>query len=144
VELEPSRGEFRPVEDRRRRLDEPLPVRLVAVADVKMVTRPKDRPALDAFYLNLLEFEPMEVTNGLVYRSDNFNLCFEWIDQGPVVMDMKPVTIEVRSLAQIELKLIEAELEYTHQRGLLAGRDSLLLLDPAGNWVELVEILPIR
>ncbi|MCC7350802.1 MAG: hypothetical protein IT446_09550 [Phycisphaerales bacterium] len=144
MELEPSRGDFQPEVDRRPRLDEPLPVRLVAVSDVKMAGRPKDGPALDQFYLDLLEFESEQTMCGPVYRSDNFNLCFEWIEQERAEVDMKPVTIEVRSLARTELKLIEAKMEYTRQRGLVAGRESLLLLDPAGNWVELVEIQTIR
>lgn len=146
MELEPSRGEFQPVMDRRRRIEEPLPVRLVAVGDVKMLGQPKHRPTLDAFYVGLLEFEPQRPggADGPVYRSDNFLLRFDWIEQGRSEMDMKPTTIEVQSLARTELKLIDAKLEYTRQRGLVAGRESLLLLDPAGNWVELVEIQPIR
>jgi len=42
------------------------------------------------------------------------------------------------------MKLIEAKIEYTRQRALLAGRESLLLLDPAGNWVELVQVQAVR
>ena len=31
-------------------------------------------------------------------------------------------------------------MEYTRQRGLNLGEESLVLLDPAGNWVEIVEM----
>ena len=53
--------------------------------------------------------------------------------------ELRPVQIEVRSLREAEHKLIEAELEYERQKGLTAGSDVLLVLDPAGNWVALVE-----
>jgi hypothetical protein len=51
--------------------------------------------------------------------------------------------IEVTSLAEAEEKLIEEEIEYIRQRGLTPGQQSLLLLDPAGNWVEIFENRPI-
>lgn len=145
MELEPSRGEFKPVADRRRRIEEPLPVRLVAVRDVQMVGRIERHEALDAFYVDLLEFEREEGPAGApVYRADNFRLRFEWVEEKRGETDLKPVLIEVQSLPQAEMKLIEAKIEYTRQRALLAGRESLLLLDPAGNWVELVQVQAVR
>ncbi len=144
MELEPSRGEFKPVVDRRRRIEEPLPVRLVAVGDVQMLGRIEREEAMDAFYVDLLEFEREEGPGAPVYRSDNFRLRFEWIEQSREETDLKPVLIEVRSLALTEVKLIEAKIEYTRQRALLAGQETLLLLDPAGNWIELAQIQPIR
>ena len=48
------------------------------------------------------------------------------------------VTAKVNEPA--ELKLVEAEHDYLRQRGLTPGQESLLLQDPAGNWVELFEV----
>lgn len=144
MELEPSRGDFRPVVDNRPRMEEPLPVRLVAVGDVKMIGRADHRPALDAFYVNLLEFVLEDGEAGPTYRADNYRLLFDWLEQEGKEADLNPVTIEVQSLALTEEKLVGAKMEYTRQRSLSAGLDSLLLLDPAGNWVELVQIQPIR
>jgi hypothetical protein len=98
---------------------------------------------LDAFYVNLLQFEklgPESLEPQPAYRAENFILRFE-IGQPPVVErdSLRAQGIEVQSLAEAELKLIEAELEYERQRGVLPGRETLLLRDPAGNWIELLE-----
>ena len=78
-------------------------------------------------------------TGGPVYRADNFRLLFDLVE-GPVERDtLRPLGVEVPSLAEAEAKVIEADLEYTRQRGVAPGHESLLLLDPAGNWVEVVE-----
>lgn len=144
MELEPSRGEFQPVDDRRRRIGEPLPVRLVAVGDVQLPGRIEREDALDAFYAGLLQFEREEGPGAPVYRADNFRLRFAWMEPGSREVDLKPVMIEVQSLSRTEMKLVEAQMEYTRQRGLVAGREGLVLLDPAGNWVELVQIQAVR
>jgi hypothetical protein len=52
---------------------------------------------------------------------------------------MRPLGLEVPALADLELKLVEAEVEYTRQRGLLPGEESIVLLDPAGNWIEIMD-----
>ena len=39
---------------------------------------------------------------------------------------------------------MEAKIEYVRQRTLTPGEESLVLLDPAGNWVELVEYRAVR
>jgi len=54
--------------------------------------------------------------------------------------DLRPLAIEVPSLAHAEQKLIEEETEYIRQRGLLPGQDALILIDPAGNWIEIAEV----
>ena len=57
---------------------------------------------------------------------------------------MRPLGVEVISLGETEKKLIALEMEYVRQRGTTPGLDSLLVLDPAGNWVEIVEYRPVR
>jgi hypothetical protein len=53
--------------------------------------------------------------------------------------DLRPLAVEVPSLADLELRLVETEVEYTRRRGLLPGEESIVLLDPAGNWLEIIE-----
>ena len=123
--------------DQRPRMPEPLPVRLVAVEDVTLPASAEMRDELDAIYIDLLEFERVE--GELAYRADNFTLRFKLMPQ-PVAHDsLRAQGIEVLSLAELEKKLIEAEIEYTRQRSLTPGLQSLLFLDPAGNWLEISE-----
>jgi hypothetical protein len=61
------------------------------------------------------------------------------IERGSV----RPQGIEVRSLRDAELKLVDAEIDYTRQRGLVLGHYSLLCQDPAGNWIELVDAVSV-
>lgn len=152
IELEPSSGEFEPRVDRRPRIPEPLPVKLVAVADVTLLAPAGVEEQLDALYVKLLGFEkqpPEPATSGrpvpdLVYRAENFLLRFE-IREGPVIErdTLRPQQVEVPSLIDAEHKLVDAEIEYTRQRGLVAGQESLLLADPAGNWIEVVQYKPV-
>ena len=144
LELEPASIErYEPQPDRRPRMPEPLPVRLVAVDDVTLLTLPHDVEALDAFYVGLFGFEKVDAEpadNAVSYRAENFTLRFEF-GEPPVLAreSMRLQGIEVPSLADAELKLIEAECEYQRQRGIQAGSESLVLRDPAGNWIELME-----
>jgi hypothetical protein len=52
---------------------------------------------------------------------------------------MRPLGIEVPSLVDAEHKLIDQEIRYARQKGVNPGRESLLVLDPAGNWIEITE-----
>ncbi len=146
LELEPSSG-FDAVEDRRRRMEEPLPVKLIAVDDVRLVTPGGIEKELDEFYVRLWQFERDTAAGGsgtVVYRAENFRLRFQIVEDSQIERDtLRPQGIEVMSLAEAEHKLIEEEIEYIRQRGLTPGYESLLLLDPAGNWIELIEYRPI-
>jgi hypothetical protein len=138
VELEDPKSEFRPIIDTRLRMPEPLPVRLIAIEDVRLPAPPNIQEKLDAFYVTLLQFERQPTT--LSYRADNFTLHFQpQTDETVIHESLRAQGIEVLSLAEAEKKLIAAELEYTRQKGLTPGTQTLLLLDPAGNWVELSE-----
>jgi hypothetical protein len=122
--------------DRRPRIPEPLPVRLIAVEDVHLLAPPGVEEALDALYVGLLQFE--RLPGELSYRSDNFTLRFSVSAERPLVHDsLRPLGIEVLSLIDTEHKLVDAEIEYTRQRGVTPGSETLLLLDPAGNWLEI-------
>jgi hypothetical protein len=142
-ELEPSSG-FEPITDRRPRMDEPLPVKLVAVEDVRLLAAGGLEAELDAFYVGLWQFQRDVAEPGVVYRADNFRLRFKVVTEGQVERDsLRPQGIEVTSLAEAEEKMIEEEMEYIRQRGLTPGQRSLLVLDPAGNWIEIFEHRPI-
>jgi hypothetical protein len=131
--------------DPRPRLPEPLPVRLVAVENVRMIA-PRDSEAeLDAFYVGFLGFDRYcggpDVPDGeLAFRAENLLLRFAFLDPPIVHETLRPQGIEVLDLAELEKRFIEAEMEYTRERGITPGRETLLLLDPAGNWVEIGEI----
>ena len=143
IELEAPTG-IEPVPDRRPRMDEPLPVRLVAIADVMLPVIAGLEVDLDRFYVGLLEFVRDADPRQLVYHADNFALRFVVRELLPQRGEYRPVQIEVQSLLIAEQKLMEAKIEYVRQRTLTPGEESLVLLDPAGNWVELVEYRAVR
>ena len=149
IELEAA-GDCPPIDggtDRRLRMDQPLPVRLVAVADVILPTQARLKAALDRFYVDLLEFAKGPADGEgqwLSYRADNFNLRFAMREGLIERSDYRPAMIEVRSLADIEHKLVDAEIEYLRQKTVAVGEESLVLRDPAGNWIEIVEWREIR
>ena len=43
----------------------------------------------------------------------------------------------------MQLKLRERELEFTLEHGLVAGERRLLIVDPAGNWLRIIQSKPI-
>lgn len=125
--------------DRRPRIPEPLPVRLIAVDDVRLPAPPGFEEKLDAFYVDLLEFQ--RIAGQLSYQSDNFILHFDVARDTPIPHEsLRPQGIEVISLARTEKRLLDEEIEYSRQRSITPGQQSLLLLDPAGNWIEIGEM----
>ena len=144
MELETtSNPEFKVVQDRRPRLEEPLPVKLVAVADMRLSATAGLERELDEFYVTLLEFQRHESSEDLVYQADNFRLCFDLVEGLVERQDFRPVGVEVLSLADAEHKLIEREIEYLRQKAIQPGHESLLVQDPAGNWIEITEHVAI-
>jgi hypothetical protein len=142
LELEPATG-LAPRPDRRPRMDEPLPVNLVAVDDVRMPAPAGSEVQLDAFYVALLGFERVGPETELNYRAENFTLRFELQERPVEHEDLRPQGIEIPSLAEVEMKLIEGEYEYVRQRGVVLGTETIVMRDPAGNWIELIELRPI-
>jgi hypothetical protein len=137
--LEEPAGDFDPQVDQRPRMPEPLPVRLVSIGDVRLPAPPGVEREIDAFYIGLFGFERIPPFEELSYRAENYTLRFS-VQEPPVVHDsMRAVTIEIPSLADAVQKLNQTTLEYTRQKGVSPGTESIVLLDPAGNWIELVE-----
>jgi hypothetical protein len=134
---------FEPVIDTRPRMPEPLPVRVIAVADVSLPAGDGLERKLDEFYVDLLGFEHAAGYGGLVYRAENVRLHFQ--SQCGVIEhpSLRTLQIEIRSLMVMEQKLIDSQVEFTHARGLNPGMESLVLMDPAGNWIELIEKIAV-
>jgi hypothetical protein len=143
IELLTPTAEFHSIADIRPRMPEPLPVKLVTIEHAHLPAAAGLEPRLDDFYITLLGLERLQPLEALIYRAENFNLYFDVLEP-PLERDtLRALGIEVASLAEIEKLLIDREIEYTRQRGLLPGHDSILLQDPAGNWLQLTESRPI-
>jgi hypothetical protein len=138
MQLDDPTTPFKPVVDRRLRVPEPLPVRLIAVADMRVESPAGRERELDAFYATILGMERM-AGETILYRAENFDLYVDVLEPPVVREDFRPLRAEVKSLASIELKLIESETQYVRRKGLLPSEETLVLQDPAGNWVELTE-----
>lgn len=130
--------QFRPTEDRRLRVPEPLPVRLIAVADMRLESAAGLERDLDSFYATLLCMQRV-AGERIVYRTENFDLRIDVLEPPVMREDYRPVRVEVKSLAETTAKLVDAEVEYVRRKGLVPGEEALVLQDPAGNWVELTE-----
>ncbi|WP_428938541.1 VOC family protein [Fontivita pretiosa] len=140
LELEQAAAQFKPVVDRRRPMPEPPPVWLVAVEDVHAPAAAGLETQLDEFYIGLLRFERQQViTDQIVYKAENVRLCIDVVEPPVHRLDLRPIGIEVPSLAALEQQLAERQIEYEWQKGLTPGSHTLLLRDPAGNWVQIGE-----
>jgi hypothetical protein len=139
MELELPGEPFQPVEDRRPRVPEPLPVKLVAVADVRIRATTGLRLDLDRFYRDILGFAAVDDPEAWIYQADNFQLIVEGVEGLVEREDYRPVTAIVSSLAAIVDRLREREIEFEYLRGLDLGQVSVRVLDPSGNGVEVSE-----
>ncbi|MCY2952435.1 MAG: hypothetical protein NTU53_10710 [Planctomycetota bacterium] len=142
IPIEPSAVPLAPAaEDKRPKMPQPLPVRLIAVDDVSLPARSGLEPDMDHLYVTLLGFlRTPSPSSTLIYQADNFRLCFT-LAEGLIPHDThRPAQIEILwSLGDLELKFVELEIPYTRQRALTPGSEALVLLDPSGNWLEITE-----
>lgn len=139
MELESVQTPFAPQPDRRTRIPEPPPVRLLTIDDAHLPAAAGAEVRLDEFYVGLLAFERQLDSEFPVYRAENYRLLFDVLEPPVSRDDFRPLRIEVAEFQATEQKLIDSDLEYTRQRGLWAGQESLVLLDPAGNWLEITQ-----
>jgi hypothetical protein len=140
MELEETSTSFDPPADRRPHIPQPPPVKLVAVADVELATVAGREREMDQFYLGLFSFERDGGPFELVYRAENFRLRFQVLERPGSRDELRPTGVTVPSLSVLMAKLDEHEIQYTRQRGFGPGQESLLLRDPAGNWLEISEM----
>ena len=138
IELEEFTGNYKPVADDRPLMPEPPPVRLVAIDDVHLPAANGWERQLDAFYIGRLRFERKfkdETDGAIIYHAENERLCFDLLEP-PIARDgIRPTGIEIDWLEDFEHQLIEDKIDHTRQVGLLPGEDSILVQDPAGNWL---------
>jgi hypothetical protein len=152
LELEAPQGRYvAPPPDRRPLMPEPPPVRLVAVEDVQAKAPAGAETALDDFYVTMLQLErenslssSQDSADEIVYKAENVRLRLVVREPPLAHADMRPIGVEVRSLALTEAKIVERELEYERLKALVAGQDTLMLRDPAGNWIAIIESREMR
>jgi hypothetical protein len=138
MELAPS-THFVPAADLRRPLPPPPPVGLLTVEDARLAASSGLERELDAFYVGLLQFERDAQREGIVYKAENQRLRIDLVE-GPVRRDdMRMLGVVVKSLEDAMRKLTEAQWLYSRERGVAGGEDRLLLMDPAGNWLRIVQ-----
>ena len=125
------------------RMEEPPPVRLVTVQDATLPAASGLEPQLDGFYVGMLKLD-RDPQLPLAYRAANFAIVFQVEDPPVEHQSMRAIGIEVQSLSVTQQQLIDREIEFVLQRGLQPGHLSILLQDPAGNWIELIEASIIR
>jgi len=144
IELDPASGVFEVDEDRRPKLEQPPPVRLVSIEDCQLWAPAGLERLLDEFYTGLLDFqrqdpEPDESGHELIYRAENFRLRIQVLERPLPREDFRPLAVAVPSLNDLARRLAEAKIEYERQLGLVPGEDNLLFNDPAGNPVTVGE-----
>jgi hypothetical protein len=136
-ELMSDESVWKPPPDGRPRMPEPPPVRLLTVQDAMLIAAAGLERDIDAFYVDLLKFERLEDDGPPTYRAANFLLRFEIVEPPLYRDDLRALGIEVDGLREIERVLIEREIPHVVQKGITPGIRTLLLRDPAGNWIEL-------
>ena len=140
MELAESQGiVVGPPRDYRPKLEEPPPVRLLTVEDAWLFAAAGLERDLDEFYVGLFKFVRDPAREDIVYRAENFRLQFKVVEPPYERVDFHPTRIEIPLLRDFEKALIEQDLEYVRHKGLLPGQQSITLLDPAGNYVEVTE-----
>src|SRR5829696_2581758 len=98
MQLEQPSFTFKPDADRRLRVPEPLPVKLVAVNDMRVDAGAGLEVELDAFYAGIVGMQRV-AGEQIVYRAENFDLYVDVLEPPVVREDYRPVRAEVRSLA---------------------------------------------
>jgi hypothetical protein len=143
LDLASSTGEFTVRPDRRPFIPPPPPVELVTVDDARLPSSVGWERDLDAFYVGILQFERDAKTDGIAYKAENFRIVFDLIE-GPVERDdLRMLGIVVKSLGETAQKFRDAGIECSRERGLVAGEERLVLMDPAGNWLRITQRKPV-
>lgn len=138
IDLAEPRRDVPPiVVDPRPKVPEPPPVRLVAIADVRLQARPGSGAELDRLYVEVLGFERIDAPDAApIYQAENADLIFEPLGEHRPRSHLRMIAVEVPSLSEVERRLLERGIEFQWQKSLQPGLDSLLVLDAGGNWVE--------
>lgn len=139
IELEPATG-LTPRADTRPHMPVPPAVRLLAVADVHLPSAAGYERELDAFYIAVLGFERLEGPESVVaYKAENHSLLFDVLEPPLNRDDISPTAIEVPTLREFRLRLIEREIDFHSTQGLDPATEYVLVKDPTGNWLSVSE-----
>ena len=149
MELEESSNQ--PIEeDHRKAVKPPLPVFLIAIANATLVTAAGLEKMLDQFYVGMLEFDRDDTQEldtptgkrqfGIIYRAENFRLCFIVHEKVPEHTDMRMLGIIVKSIPVLEQKFRDAQIQYQTEHNANNGEIRLLVLDPARNWLRIEQV----
>lgn len=131
--------------DPRPRMPEPPPVRLAAIADVKLLAKPGTERELDRLYVEVLGFQRVSAPGTPpIYQAENAALTFTVIEDPRPRPHLRMIAVEVPSLADTEQRLVDRGIEFQWQKSLQPGLDSILVLDAGGNWVEVRERVLFR
>ena len=132
--------------DPRRKLDEPPPVALNAVADVVLPSAAGLEAALTSFYVGLLSFrrEPDE-PGVLIFRAERHALRLD-VFEPPLHRDtVRPTRLSVDvALAELVESFVGRGIACEWVVDLDTSSRHLLLQDPAGNWLAIDQRSPIR
>jgi hypothetical protein len=139
IRLEAALKALEKVDDKRPKIEEPPPVRLVAVEDCQVWAAAGLERELDEFYVGLLNFERESAENEIVYRAENLRVRVAVLECPLPREDYRPLALAVESLGNLVGRLNDAKIEFVHHYGLAPGQDNLLVSDPAGNPVEISE-----
>lgn len=137
MKLDKPKFKFKPRKDRRPRMEEPPPVALEAVEHVHLRQPAVAREELVRLYVDILEFVEIEAADAMTFRASNFAVHFD--NERKEDHDYRPVRVTVSSLAATEARLLEQEILYERQKGLMPGVETLVLKDADGNWIEIRE-----
>src|SRR5882757_9525798 len=118
MELDNPDFEFQPPADQRPTIPEPPPVRLVAVEDVTLPATAAEAAKFDAFYVGLLRFERDAKETEIVYKAENAKLRIVIVADGVPREDMRMLGIDVPSLRDLELLLVDREIPFVKERGM--------------------------
>lgn len=139
IELEPSTG-LKPKADLRPHMPPPPEVRLLSVADVHLPSAAGHERDLDAFYVEILQFERVsDGTDTLAYKAENHSLVFDVLEPPLNRDDISPTAIEVPSLREFRIQLSEREIDFQSTQGLDPATEFVLVKDPTGNWLSVSE-----
>ena len=145
MELEEPTTTFRPLQDKRRTVPEPPPVRLLAIDDVRQTAVAGLEKSLDDFYVTLLKFERDASDRSCVaYKAERFRICFDVIERPLPREDYRPTQIEIPHFVDFIHELKKREVEFEWQKGIGPGSEVALLQDPAGHWVSVGPIIAVK
>ena len=123
-------------------MPEPPPVRLVAIADVRLAAVAGLERDLDAFYGDLLHFVRGPHEEGrIVFEAERQRLVFDVVERPASRDDYRPVMVQTPHFGEFVEALGERRIEFEWQKGIAPGVEGVFLQDPAGFWVS---VSPIR